>query len=97
MYKISLWGQIVQHREYGHYFSHCKYSITFKSCESLYCTPVAYNMAHQIYFNKKKLKEVPQNLGNQDKYFKAMLLFKVKFSAKKPMMNNIKVFEEFLL
>ena len=54
-------------------------------------------MAHQIYFNKKKLKEVPQNLGNQDKYFKAMLLFKVKFSAKKPMMNNIKVFEEFLL
>ena len=56
MYKINKpKGYIVQHGEYGQYFcSKYKRHTTFKSCESLYCTPVAWNITiHLLYFNLK--------------------------------------------
>ena len=33
----------MQHRDYSHAYNNYKWSITFKNCESLYCTPVTYN------------------------------------------------------
>ena len=39
------------------FYKNYKRSITFKNCESLYCTPVTYNIRHQLYVNKKKLNQ----------------------------------------
>ena len=54
-YKLPMWklndariyctAQGIQPIFYNDY----KWSITFKNCESLYCTPVTYNVAHQLY------------------------------------------------
>ena len=43
----------------------CKYkwNITFKICESLYCTPVTCNIVYQLYFNFKKFKNEYQDLS----------------------------------
>ena len=39
--------------------SNYKWSITFKNCESPWCTPVTYNIVHQLYLNKiLKIKNV---------------------------------------
>ena len=34
-----------------------KWNITFKNCESLYCTPVTYNIVQQLYFDKQFQKK----------------------------------------
>ena len=36
-------------------YNNYKWNIAFKPCESPYGTPVAYNIVHQLYVNKKKL------------------------------------------
>ena len=49
MYKVS-------YRDVGNIaniLSYYKFNITFKSCESLYYTPITYNIAKQLCFNKK--------------------------------------------
>ena len=53
MHKINkLQGYIIHHREYSQcFYKNYKWSITFKSHESLYCTLVTYNIVHQLYFN----------------------------------------------
>ena len=43
---------VVQHEEQS-YCNNYKWSITFKSCEPLYCTPVTYRIVEQLYFNSK--------------------------------------------
>ena len=35
------------------FYNNFKWGIIFKTCESLYCTPVTYNVVHQLYFNFK--------------------------------------------
>ena len=44
---------IVQQGEYNQY-KKCKQSITIKSCESLYCTPITYIILYSDYTSIKK-------------------------------------------
>ena len=44
---------IVQQGEYNQY-KNCKQSITIKSCESLYCTPITYIILYSDYTSIKK-------------------------------------------
>ena len=44
--------------------------MTFTVCESLYCTPVTYNIVYQLHFNlKKKKKEYLQFPRLSDKCY----------------------------
>ena len=36
------------------FYNNYKWRITFKNCESLYCTSVTYNIGHQLYFTEKQ-------------------------------------------
>lgn len=42
----------IQPRLYNNY----KWTITFKICESIYCTPETYNAVHQLYLNNNNNK-----------------------------------------
>ena len=53
MYKKS-YKDILYNREYSQYFIITKWSMTFKNCESLYCTPITYIILYINYTSVKK-------------------------------------------
>ena len=36
------------------FYNNHQWSITFRNCESPYCTPVTHSITHQVYFRRKK-------------------------------------------
>ena len=69
MYKINKlqhreYSQLytVQHSEYSQHFNY-KWSITFKNCESLCCTPENYTILYINYTSDKKKNQKKKELG----------------------------------
>ena len=52
-------------------FYNYKQSITIKNCESLHCTPITYNSAQQLYFNKMKEIWVLQSDGHVNSWWQS--------------------------
>ena len=53
MSKISYKDMFTTQEIQSIFYNNYKWNITFKNCESLYCTYVTYIMLYQLYFNKK--------------------------------------------
>ena len=51
MYTVSYKDVLYKTRNIVDILYKLKFELTFNYCESLYCTPVTYNMVHQGYIN----------------------------------------------